>query len=130
MSHKSSRSGVIWTLWGQRDWGEWLLGTSSTQFLLSIPRSWATTFPGRRISPHLAETEPPAFVAIIWGSCHRKEMISLNRVSPKTGMRVVGVYSDLQSLQKKHFHIHHLSDSHHNPARCPFVAEETEAPKG
>lgn len=83
-----------------------------------------------RKTGHLVETEPPAFAT----STHRaagaaKEVMSLCSVSTKTETRVTGVYSKLGSLQNT-FHSHCLTDSHHNPARCPSTAGETKAPKG
>lgn len=58
-------------------------------------------------------------------------MMPLNGVSPKTEMRVTGVYSDLQSLQKDTFtSVISVILTTALPARYPFVAEESEAPEG
>lgn len=93
--------------------------------------SWTTTFPATRSAPRLAETEPSAaFVATLWGSRHRQGddalewCFSTNRnASHWCLFRPAG-------FTKRHAHIHYLGDSHHNPVRCPAVAEETEAPQG
>lgn len=73
--------------------------------------------------------QPLAFIAIIQGSHCCQGDGALFSVSPKTEMRVTGIYSELSSLLK-HFHIHYLIDSHHSPVKYSCTAEETEALKG
>lgn len=67
-------------MWGRRDWGEWLLGTSSTQFLPSIPRSWelGDHFPALESPLTWLKQSPQPLLPSDGAAAIAREMISLN----------------------------------------------------